>query len=137
MAQVLLLWDSILLRLPQFPLFIGACLVHCFRETILGTNDDTQMSYFLASVAPLVDIGLLLQASLALFQAVPASVTLPLYPRYSAGDAIVSGPGSCATATSTGATLAAQQAHRESHVLDGMDDVQREENEKLASRAME
>merc|ERR1719313_2798019 len=47
----------------------------------------------LSSCVQLLDISVLLQASLALFQAVPASVTLPLYPRHSAGDALLSGLG--------------------------------------------
>merc|ERR1711957_922851 len=58
-------------------------------------GDDVMHGFsFLASCVQLLDMSVLLQASLALFQAVPASVTLPLYPRHSAGDALLCRPGS-------------------------------------------
>merc|ERR1712216_13630 len=79
---------------PQFPLFIGVCLLHFFRGALLGMDDVSHVASFLNSSAQLVDVGLLLQASLALFEAVPSSVTLPLYPRHSAGDALLTKPGS-------------------------------------------
>lgn len=92
LQQLLMLWDAILLRLPQFPLFVGVCLIHFFRQALLGTDDVSAASNTLGTVQ-LVDIAVLVQASVALFQAVPGSVTLPLYPRHSAGDAFIAGPG--------------------------------------------
>lgn len=94
LQQLLLLWDAILLRPPQYPLFIGVCLLHFFRRSLLAMDEATGASTFLASCAHLIDVAVLVQASIALFQAVPASVTLPLYPRHSAGDALLVRPGS-------------------------------------------
>eukprot|EP00927_Polykrikos_kofoidii_P029666 TRINITY_DN25623_c0_g2_i1.p1 TRINITY_DN25623_c0_g2~~TRINITY_DN25623_c0_g2_i1.p1 ORF type:complete len:1173 (+),score=200.15 TRINITY_DN25623_c0_g2_i1:169-3687(+) len=93
LSQLLLLWDLMLLRPPQFPLFVGVCLMHFFRKAFLGFEDVATASMFLNSCAPLVDVSVLAQSSLALFHGVPASVTLPLYPRHSAGDALLSGGG--------------------------------------------
>jgi len=96
--QTLLLWDTVLLRPPQFPLFLGVCLMHSFRRSLLAMDEASHVSNFLASCAQLADVGVLVQAALALFQAVPASVTLPVYPRHSAGEALLSRPGSAAVA---------------------------------------
>jgi len=88
----LLLWDAILLKPPQFPLFVGVCLMHFFRQALLGMDEVAHVSSFLASCTQLVDVAVLAQASLALFQAVPASVTLPVYARHSAGEALLTRP---------------------------------------------
>lgn len=98
MAQLVLLWDALLLRGPQFSLFVAVCLMHSFRQALLITDEASNVSSFLASCAQLVDVPFLVQASTALFQAVPASVTLPLYPRHSAGEALLSHCGPAAVA---------------------------------------
>eukprot|EP00747_Dinoflagellata_sp_TGD_P081998 gnl/TRDRNA2_/TRDRNA2_161523_c3_seq1.p1 gnl/TRDRNA2_/TRDRNA2_161523_c3~~gnl/TRDRNA2_/TRDRNA2_161523_c3_seq1.p1 ORF type:complete len:264 (+),score=42.14 gnl/TRDRNA2_/TRDRNA2_161523_c3_seq1:3-794(+) len=52
-------------------------------------DDVLHAANFFSSCVQLVDMAVLLQASVALFQAVPGSVTLPLYPRHSAGEAML------------------------------------------------
>ncbi|CAK0868328.1 unnamed protein product [Prorocentrum cordatum] len=96
LSQTQLLWDGISKTPPQFPIFVAVCLMHLFRKSLLSMDEVSHASGFVASCVQLVDIPLLLKASLALFQAVPASVTLPLYPRHSAGEALLSRPGSAA-----------------------------------------
>ncbi|CAE8657981.1 unnamed protein product [Polarella glacialis] len=98
MSQALLLWDALLLRPPQFPVFVGVCLIHFFREALLSMDEASHVHSFLASCAQLVDCQILVRASVALFQAVPASVTLPVYPRHSAGEALLWETGSTAVA---------------------------------------
>eukprot|EP00929_Paragymnodinium_shiwhaense_P008328 TRINITY_DN11227_c0_g1_i3.p1 TRINITY_DN11227_c0_g1~~TRINITY_DN11227_c0_g1_i3.p1 ORF type:complete len:896 (-),score=128.58 TRINITY_DN11227_c0_g1_i3:75-2762(-) len=79
LPQLLLLWDMMLLRPPQFSLFVAVCIVHFFRRALCGLEEVSQASNFLVSCAPLIDVAVLRQASLAFFQSVPASMTLPLY----------------------------------------------------------
>ncbi|CAE7353948.1 TBCK [Symbiodinium natans] len=99
-AQAVRLWDSLLLRPPQFALFIGVCLVHFFRLSLLALEEASHVANFLASCAQLVDCQVLVSSALALFQATPASVTLPVFPRHSAGEALLWEHGSTAMTAS-------------------------------------
>ncbi|CAK9079738.1 TBC domain-containing protein kinase-like protein [Durusdinium trenchii] len=89
LPQAILLWDTLLLHPPQFQLFVGLCLVHFFRESLLSLNEASQIATFLSSCAQLVDIQVLVTAARDFFQALPASLTLPVYPRHSAGEALL------------------------------------------------
>lgn len=63
--------------------------VHFFRESLLSLNEASQIATFLSSCAQLVDIQVLVTAARDFFQALPASLTLPVYPRHSAGEALL------------------------------------------------
>ncbi|CAE7592205.1 TBCK, partial [Symbiodinium sp. CCMP2456] len=97
-SQAVRLWDALLLRPPQFSLFVGVCLVHFFRLSLLALEEASHVASFLASCAQLVDCQVLVSSALALFQATPASVTLPVFPRHSAGEALLWEHGSTAMA---------------------------------------
>ncbi|CAE7202513.1 TBCK [Symbiodinium necroappetens] len=97
-SQAVRLWDALLLRPPQFSLFVGVCLVHFFRLSLLALEEASHVASFLASCAQLVDCQVLVSSAVALFQATPASVTLPVFPRHSAGEALLWEHGSTAMA---------------------------------------
>merc|ERR1711957_42793 len=101
-------------------------------------GDDVMHGFsFLASCVQLLDMSVLLQASLALFQAVPASVTLPLYPRHSAGDALLSGLGSAGVAAIDPAWSEEGTPQEPDSSLDGRDADESAAREVLVQRAME
>lgn len=89
LSQVMLLWDRLLLQPPQFQLFVAICLVHFFRESLLSLDEASHICTFLSSCAQLVDSQILVTAALDFFQAVPASITLAIYTRHSAGEALL------------------------------------------------
>eukprot|EP00928_Gymnodinium_smaydae_P087620 TRINITY_DN71864_c0_g1_i1.p1 TRINITY_DN71864_c0_g1~~TRINITY_DN71864_c0_g1_i1.p1 ORF type:complete len:954 (+),score=213.58 TRINITY_DN71864_c0_g1_i1:214-2862(+) len=130
--QLVMLWDALMMRPPQFPLFIGVCLMHFFRCPLLSIDEVPHAVSFFASCAGLVDISVLLQASIALFYAVPASVTLPLYPRHSAGEALLGGPSLTTIDPAWGeeANLAVADG-------DGRESMQAQVRQQIAQRAME
>eukprot|EP00435_Cladocopium_sp_Y103_P062538 s1283_g24.t1 len=89
LSQVMLLWDRLLLQPPQFQLFVAVCLVHFFRESLLSLDEASHICTFLSSCAQLIDSQILVTAALDFFTAVPASITLAIYPRHSAGEALL------------------------------------------------
>eukprot|EP00438_Fugacium_kawagutii_P005062 Skav221750 [mRNA] locus=scaffold3834:71231:73805:- [translate_table: standard] len=93
LPNVMLLWDQLLLQPPQFQLFVALCLVHFFRESLLSLEEASHICTFLSNCAQLIDCQILISAALEFFQAVPASITLAIYPRHSAGEALMFEPG--------------------------------------------
>ena len=75
--------------------------VHFFRESLLSLDEASHICTFLSSCAQLIDCQSLVFAALDFFQTVPASITLAIYPRHSAGEALLWEEGAAPIAADT------------------------------------